>query len=137
MASLSTHVLDTSTGRPAVGLRVTLESAGGPAREAVTDADGRVGDLAPVLATGEHRIRFDRPVGARDYLDGFGNTITRLLAPEGRLVISKDILVRDPGTPDPAAPDAEQHAVEDLPEHPLLRSVARTLAAGVAGAATD
>ena len=27
--------------------------------------------------------------------------------------------------------------VEDLPEHPLLRSVARTLAEGVAGAATD
>jgi transglutaminase-like putative cysteine protease len=59
-------------------------------------------------------------VEARDYLDGFGNTITRLVAPEGRLVISKDILVRDPGTPDPAAPDAEQHRVEDLPDDVLV-----------------
>jgi transglutaminase-like putative cysteine protease len=69
---------------------------------------------------GEHRIRFDRPVEARDYLDGFGNTITRLVAPEGRLVISKDILVRDPGTPDPAAPDARQHPVEELPDDVLV-----------------
>ena len=29
MASLSTHVLDVSTGHPAGGLRVTLESADG------------------------------------------------------------------------------------------------------------
>lgn len=69
---------------------------------------------------GEHRIRFDRPAEARDYLDGFGNTITRLVAPEGRLVISNDFLVRDPGTPDPAAPDAEQHRVEDLPDDVLV-----------------
>ena len=60
MASLSTHVLDTATGRPAVGLRVTLETAEGTAlKEAVTDADGRVGDLAAELPTGEHRLRFD------------------------------------------------------------------------------
>ena len=39
MATLSTHVLDTSTGRPAVGLRVTLESAEGTVvAEGVTDA---------------------------------------------------------------------------------------------------
>ena len=60
MASLSTHVLDTAAGRPAVGLRVTLETAEGTAlKEAVTDADGRVGDLAAELPTGEHRLRFD------------------------------------------------------------------------------
>ena len=60
MASLSTHVLDTAAGRPAVGLRVTLETAEGtPLKEAVTDADGRVGDLAAELPTGEHRLRFD------------------------------------------------------------------------------
>ena len=28
-------------------------------KEAVTDADGRVGDLAAELPTGEHRLRFD------------------------------------------------------------------------------
>ena len=59
MASLSTHVLDTSTGQPAAGLRITLESADGTVAEGVTDADGRVGDLAAELPTGDHRIRFD------------------------------------------------------------------------------
>lgn len=60
MASLSTHVLDTAAGRPAVGLRVTLETVEGTlVKEAVTDADGRVGDLATELPTGEHRLRFD------------------------------------------------------------------------------
>ncbi|WP_107772004.1 hydroxyisourate hydrolase [Nocardioides sediminis] len=61
MATLSTHVLDTSRGRPAVALRVTLESAGGATlAEAATDADGRVGDLAPGdLGAGTYRLRFD------------------------------------------------------------------------------
>ena len=61
MATLSTHVLDTSRGRPAVGLRVALESATGDRlAEAVTDGDGRAGDLAPGdLAPGTYRLRFD------------------------------------------------------------------------------
>lgn len=60
MASLSTHVLDTSAGRPAVGLRLTLESADGAVvASGVTDDDGRVGDLAADLPAGDHRIRFD------------------------------------------------------------------------------
>lgn len=60
MASLSTHVLDTSAGRPATGLRVTLESANGTVlASGVTDHDGRVGALAADLSLGEHRIRFD------------------------------------------------------------------------------
>ena len=43
MATLSTHVLDTSLGRPAVGVRVTLESdAGVTIGEGATDADGRL-----------------------------------------------------------------------------------------------
>ncbi|WP_416956143.1 hydroxyisourate hydrolase [Nocardioides sp. T5] len=60
MASLSTHVLDTATGRPAAGLRVTLESADGSVlAEAVTDTDGRVGDLAADLVAEDHVLRFD------------------------------------------------------------------------------
>jgi 5-hydroxyisourate hydrolase len=59
MASLSTHVLDTSAGRPAEGVRVSLEAADGTLLAAgVTDADGRVGELAADLPPGEHRIRF-------------------------------------------------------------------------------
>ncbi len=48
MATLSTHVLDTSVGRPAVGIRVALESASGAdLGEGVTDADGRIPSFAP------------------------------------------------------------------------------------------
>ena len=61
MATLSTHVLDTSRGRPAAGLRIALESATGePLADAVTDADGRAPDLATgTLAAGTYRLRFD------------------------------------------------------------------------------
>ena len=60
MASLSTHVLDVSTGHPAAGLRVVLESADGSVlAEALTDADGRVGALAGDLTAEDHVLRFD------------------------------------------------------------------------------
>ena len=60
MASLSTHVLDTSGGRPATGIAVTLEGADGTVlAEGVTDADGRVADLAADLPAGDLRLRFD------------------------------------------------------------------------------
>lgn len=61
MATLSTHVLDTSRGRPAVGVRVGLESASGEGIGAgVTDADGRVSAIGPArLDPGDYRLRFD------------------------------------------------------------------------------
>ena len=61
MTTLSTHVLDATSGRPAAGVRVTLARRDGdrwqPLGEAVTDDDGRARDLAPgalVFATGEY-----------------------------------------------------------------------------------
>ncbi len=60
MATLSSHVLDTSLGRPASGVPVELHSADGEVLEsAVTDADGRVGRLGGELAPGAYRLRFD------------------------------------------------------------------------------
>ena len=61
MGTLSTHVLDTSTGRPAQGLAVTLESASGEALgKATTDADGRVGSIGPDrLEAGDYRLGFE------------------------------------------------------------------------------
>ncbi|MDT0185296.1 hydroxyisourate hydrolase [Microbacterium sp. ARD31] len=60
MASLSTHVLDTASGRPAAGLRIVLESADGSVlAEGVTDDDGRIGDLAADLVAEDHVLRFD------------------------------------------------------------------------------
>ena len=67
-----------------------------------------------------HRIGFDPPIAAADYRDGFGNICTRILAPPGRLTISCDMIVADPGTPDPVAPPATQHPVEQLPEDLLV-----------------
>ena len=61
MTSLSTHVLDAVSGQPAAGVRVALERHAGdrwqPLGDGVTDADGRLHDLAPDgLDTGDHRL---------------------------------------------------------------------------------
>jgi 5-hydroxyisourate hydrolase len=62
---ISTHVLDTSIGRPAATVRVRLECEdAGEWRllaDAETDHDGRVRELLPddaTLRTGKHRITF-------------------------------------------------------------------------------
>lgn len=73
---ITTHVLDTAVGRPAAGVRITLESLGaaelGPAQagatqsgaavigSGVTDDDGRVTDLLEPgsLKAGTYRITF-------------------------------------------------------------------------------
>ncbi len=69
--SLSTHVLDASTGRPAVGVAVSLRSfdAGDwfSAGSGVTDGDGRIKDLGSP-GSGRHQLTFD--TGA--YFDGRG-----------------------------------------------------------------
>ena len=63
MSTISTHVLDTTLGRPAAGVRVTLQNAQGAAiGSAVTDADGRARDFVGTLLAGRYRLRFD--VGA-------------------------------------------------------------------------
>jgi 5-hydroxyisourate hydrolase len=68
VSRITTHVLDTSAGRPAEGVPVVLERAApeGDGWEVVgrgvTDADGRQRDLAPDgrrLAPGRYRLRFD------------------------------------------------------------------------------
>jgi 5-hydroxyisourate hydrolase len=64
-ASVSTHVLDTSAGRPARGVAVRLAARSGgrdaPWRElggSATDADGRCRDL-PVPPEGTTHVRLD------------------------------------------------------------------------------
>jgi 5-hydroxyisourate hydrolase len=73
MSTVSTHVLDSALGRPAAGVPVRLEylGSGGPAAAggnggpsqvaaAVTDGDGRVGELGPGgLRPGTYRVVFD------------------------------------------------------------------------------
>jgi 5-hydroxyisourate hydrolase len=65
MSGITTHVLDTSRGRPAAEVPVTLEveAAGGwtLVGKGTTNADGRVADLTPgdAIATGIYRLVFD------------------------------------------------------------------------------
>lgn len=63
-ASVSTHILDTSVGRPAEGVAVQLAARSGPLGEwqplggSATDADGRCKDL-PALPEGTTHVRLD------------------------------------------------------------------------------
>jgi 5-hydroxyisourate hydrolase len=63
--TISTHVLDTGSGRPAAGVVVTLYRTdtedGKPGRmtQTMTDGDGRVGDLlGRPLQPGDYRLEF-------------------------------------------------------------------------------
>jgi len=71
VSAVTTHVLDTAKGIPAVGIAVRLERAGGAGEIARgrTDQDGRVRDLGPAkLPEGTYRLVFE--TGA--YLAGQG-----------------------------------------------------------------
>ena len=70
MTTLSTHVLDTSRGRPAAGIQVLLETRDGDdLGHGTTDADGRVGSIGPDrLEPGEYVLRF----ATGDYFAGQG-----------------------------------------------------------------
>jgi 5-hydroxyisourate hydrolase len=67
MSAITTHVLDTSRGCPAAGIRVVLERRAGEDRWATvgsgeTDADGRLRGLladGAALAPGVYRLIFD------------------------------------------------------------------------------
>ena len=59
-------------------------------------------------------------VPLESYRDGFGNWCTRMVAPAGEFTLSSDGIFRDAGLPDPVAPNAAQHAVQDLPFETLV-----------------
>lgn len=62
MTSVSTHVIDNGRGRPAVGLKVTLDrlvnGVWTEVREGVTDENGRIPSLARGLDPGRYRMVF-------------------------------------------------------------------------------
>lgn len=58
LATVSTHVLDVASGKPAAGIRVTLGT-----RTLITDAEGRIADLSGGgINPGSYRLLFE--VGA-------------------------------------------------------------------------
>ncbi|MBC7543583.1 MAG: hydroxyisourate hydrolase [Candidatus Sericytochromatia bacterium] len=66
MSPITTHVLDTSSGRPAAGVPISLAKLGSDGTwqelaNGITDDDGRIKDLLPSdhpLATGIYRMTF-------------------------------------------------------------------------------
>ena len=75
MSAITTHVLDTSRGRPAAGLTVALEAARGDDWQHIgtgtTDADGRLRTLTvagAALPPGTYRLVFE----TQAYFDGAG-----------------------------------------------------------------
>jgi 5-hydroxyisourate hydrolase len=66
LSGVSTHVLDTARGRPAVGISLSLEVRKGDnwtrLADATTDENGRAGNLIPSdvpFQRGTYRLRFD------------------------------------------------------------------------------
>ena len=78
-ATLSSHVLDLSTGRPAAGLQVSF---GGTT--VATDDNGRIADLGRTIPPGTYRLQFEvgRYFGATAHL--FESVILELTIEEGR-----------------------------------------------------
>ena len=75
---LTTHVLDTATGRPAAGLSIALYRLDGSTRThlktVVTNSDGRCD--APLLAGGEFATgEYELVFAAGDYLRGQGTKL--------------------------------------------------------------
>ena len=58
-------------------------------------------------------------VAISDYVDGFGNRCSRLVAPAGGLSLTGNSLVEIAGNPDEIRTEARQHNVEDLPTEVL------------------
>jgi 5-hydroxyisourate hydrolase len=56
--SVSTHVLDSVTGRPAAGVAVTLYAGEDRLAEGTTDADGRCRLVEGATEAGPHRLVF-------------------------------------------------------------------------------
>ena len=56
--SISTHVLDTAAGKPAVDVHVELFQGAGPVAAGATDADGRIANLGDDLAPGTYSLIF-------------------------------------------------------------------------------
>ena len=56
MSSLSTHILDISTGKPAPGVTVFLARDEYVLAQGITDANGRIGAFPVPLTPGRYRL---------------------------------------------------------------------------------
>jgi transglutaminase-like putative cysteine protease len=56
----------------------------------------------------------------RSYIDHFGNRVTRVEVPAGRVAFSNRFVIHDSGEPDVTPPDSEMTPIVDLPDDVLL-----------------
>ncbi|SVD59927.1 uncharacterized protein METZ01_LOCUS412781 [marine metagenome] len=75
MSQITTHVLDTSEGKPAEGIKIELQKRSGTSwetlAEGITNSDGRIADLLEkdkALAPGIYRMHFHTSA----YFQGLG-----------------------------------------------------------------
>lgn len=76
-------------------------------------------------ATGQRLLKpdvlsVDPFVPLRFYLDGFGNTCTRLELPGGNVRLTADALLEDSGEPEAEMWSAEEHPVAELPDEVMV-----------------
>jgi transglutaminase-like putative cysteine protease len=58
--------------------------------------------------------------GLNPFRDLYGNVAHRVLAPAGRTTFQADFVIEDSGEPDPVAPGAIQHPVDEVPVEALI-----------------
>ncbi|MCM2404297.1 transglutaminase family protein [Rhizobium sp. S153] len=68
----------------------------------------------------EQTLTFNRAIPVRDYVDVYGNTCTRILAPPGTTTISTEFELCDSGLPDLVPEQAAQLTIQDLPDDVLV-----------------
>jgi transglutaminase-like putative cysteine protease len=66
------------------------------------------------------RIVSDPPLPMTNYLDHFGNRVTRVEAPAGLVTFSDRFVIQDSGEPDETPPDVRTTPIADLPDDALL-----------------
>jgi transglutaminase-like putative cysteine protease len=67
----------------------------------------------------EHRI-LEPNIPVQEYIDGFGNHVWRLIAPQGQLRIRYDALAHVPSDLDPYLPDLPRTPIEETPDDALV-----------------
>ena len=73
----------------------------------------------PGRIIGEDKVRSSSSAPISVYLDGFGNRISRSVAPQGSTTYWSDCVAEVSGLPDHVPFGARQHKVEDLPNETL------------------
>ena len=68
----------------------------------------------------EHKIKFWPDIPSRDFIDMFGNTCTRIVAPAGRIEFRNDFVIADSGLPDAVDPNARQIKIGEIPDDVLV-----------------